>query len=103
VKCGEDVRLEVAGKVVEIDVAHDRETVDDALRKLGRALDRAVIGWARGLKVIHGYGSSGRRGAIGPAVKRWLRTEAQRQGWKVAVDKFNPGATILWLESRHGR
>lgn len=101
-KCGEDVRLEVAGRVVEVDVAHERETVDEALRKVERVLDRAVIGWARGVKVIHGYGSAGRRGAIGPAVKRWLRTEAQRHGWKVAADKLNPGATMLWLEPRHG-
>ena len=102
-KCGEDVRLEFSGQVVDVDVAHDGEAVPDALRKLEAALDRAVIGFARGLKVIHGHGSSGRRGAIGPAVKNWLRTEADRHGWKVVTDKFNPGATIVWLEPKLGR
>ena len=102
-KCGEDVCLEVAGQVVDIDVAHDGEAVADALRKLEAALDRAVTGLARGLKVIHGHGSSGRRGAIGPAVKDWLRLEADRHGWKVVTDQYNPGATIVWLEPKPGR
>lgn len=102
-KCGEDVRLDATGQMVDIDVAHDGETVADALRKLEAALDRAVVGDARGLKVIHGHGSTGRRGAIGPAVKSWLRVEADRHGWKVVTDKYNPGATIVWLESKRGR
>ena len=99
-KCREDVRLDVAGQVVDIDVAHDGENVHEALRKTEAALDRAVVGWARGLKVIHGHGSSGRRGAIAPAVRNWLRVEAGRHGWKVVTDKFNPGATIVWLEPK---
>jgi len=102
-KCGEDVRLEASGQVVDVDVAHDGEAVADALRKLEAAVDRAVLGFARGIKVIHGHGSGGRRGAIAPAVKDWLRTEADRHGWKVVADKFNPGATIVWLEAKHGR
>jgi hypothetical protein len=101
-KCGEDVRLEATGQVVDIDVAHDGETVPEALRKVEAALDRALVGDARGLKVIHGHGSSGRRGAIGPAVKTWLRAEAERYAWKVVTDKYNPGATIVWFEARHG-
>jgi hypothetical protein len=101
-KCGEDVRLEATGQVVDIDVAHDGETVADALRKVAAALDRAWVGDARGLKVIHGHGSSGRRGAIAPAVRGWLRNEAGRYAWKVVSDKFNPGATIVWFEPRSG-
>ncbi len=86
------------GRLAVVDIAHDGERVGDALEKLGRALDRALAGGARGLKVIHGYGSDGRRGVIGPSARRWLRDEAARHRWKVARDQFNPGATLVWFE-----
>ena len=97
-KCGRSVHAHIYGKLAEVDIAHDGERVDDALRKLERALDRALVGGARGLRVIHGYGSGGRRGAIGPGARRWLRDEATRCRWKVARDKFNVGATLVWFE-----
>lgn len=97
-KCGKHVEAHVFGRLAEVDIAHDGERLGDALEKLGRALDRALAGGARGLKVIHGYGSEGRRGVIGPAARRWLRDEAARYRWKVARDQFNPGATLVWFE-----
>jgi len=97
-KCGTHVEAEVLGKLAEVDIAHDGEHVNDALPKLERALDRALVGGAKGLKVIHGYGSEGRRGVIGPAARRWLRQEAVNYGWRVARDKFNAGATLVWFE-----
>lgn len=97
-KCGRHVEAHVYGKLAEVDIAHDGERLDDAMRKLDRALDRALLGGARGLKVIHGYGSNGRRGVIGPSARTWLREEAARNRWRVARDKYNAGATLVWFE-----
>jgi len=97
-KCGRKVEARYAGKIVEVDVAHEGERVGEALDKLERALDRALMGDARGLRVIHGYGASGTPGVIGPRVRGWLRGEAARYGWKVVGDKYNAGATLVWFE-----
>lgn len=97
-KCGRHVEARFANGIAEVDIAHDGERVDEALAKLERALDRALVGGARGLRVIHGHGSSGRRGVIGPSARSWLRREATRHRWKVARDKFNAGATMVWFD-----
>lgn len=97
-KCGREVVARYAGKLVEVDIAHEGERIGEALDKLERALDRALVGDARGLKVIHGHGASGRGGAIGPRIRGWLRSEAARYGWKVVRDKYNDGATLVWFE-----
>jgi DNA-nicking Smr family endonuclease len=92
------VEARYAGKIVEVDIAHGGERVGEALEKLEQALDRALMGDARGLRVIHGYGASGAPGVIGPRVRGWLRGEAARYGWKVVGDKYNAGATLVWFE-----
>ena len=48
-------------------------TVDEARRRLLKELDTARRSGSRLLKVIHGWGSSGEGGKIGPAIRRSLR------------------------------
>lgn len=56
-----------------------RPGVEEALRRLDMKLDTARMQGVKLLRVIHGYGSSGKGGALGDAVARRLR-ERQRQG-----------------------
>jgi hypothetical protein len=48
-------------------------SVDEARRRLLKELQAARSRRVRVLKVIHGWGSSGRGGKLGPAIRRSLR------------------------------
>ena len=48
-------------------------TVDDARRRLVTEMQSARARGVRGLKVIHGWGSSGEGGKLGPAIRKSLR------------------------------
>jgi hypothetical protein len=48
-------------------------SLDEARRRLLSELDRARQDGVRVLKVVHGYGSSGAGGALGPGIRRSLR------------------------------
>ncbi len=61
-----------------------RPTVDEARRRLLAAIDAARKSRIRVLKVIHGWGSSGEGGALGPAIRRSLRLRV-KEGRAVAV------------------
>ena len=59
-------------------------TVDEARRRLLREMESARQEGARVLKVIHGWGSSGEGGKLGPAVRRSLRLRV-KEGQAVLV------------------
>ena len=63
--------------VVDLEAGHPR--VEEALRRLDMKLDTARMQGVKLVRVIHGYGSSGKGGAIGDAVARRL-AERRRQG-----------------------
>ncbi|HNU98649.1 MAG TPA: Smr/MutS family protein [Verrucomicrobiota bacterium] len=67
---------------VNLEVA--RPSVDEARRRLLGAIDAARRSRVRVLKVIHGWGSSGEGGALGPAIRRSLRLRV-KEGRAVAV------------------
>ena len=48
-------------------------TVDDARRRLLGEMQSARVRGVRVLKVIHGWGSSGEGGKLGPAIRKSLR------------------------------
>ncbi len=52
-------------------------TVDDARRRLLAEIDSARKSGERVLKVIHGWGSSGAGGKLGPAIRKSLRLRVQ--------------------------
>ena len=55
-----------------VNIKGDRPTVEDARRRLIDEIRAAKAGGVRVLKVVHGYGSSGRGGALRAALRKSL-------------------------------
>ena len=67
-----------------VNIKEDLPTVETALKRLDIALREARTAGYKGLKVIHGYGSSGRGGSIKTEVHRHLHrlyNQEQIQTW----------------------
>lgn len=98
-KCETPLRIRKAttDDLIEIDVAHAGETVDEALDKLDRAVRFAARTGCRGLKVIHGRGSATGVSRLKPPVVAAMKQAAQIHGGKVVPDRNNPGAHLLWF------
>ena len=67
----------MASGMKELNLEHGMPTVDTALRWLESELDAARKMRRPALKLIHGYGSSGRGGKIRTACRKYLRREAE--------------------------
>jgi len=97
-KCEAPVRARTNGRLHQVDVAHNGEDLDMALRKLERAIDASIRGNFRGVKVIHGHGASTGRGRLKPHIVAAMRRAAAHFGAKVVPDRHNPGAHLIWFE-----
>lgn len=95
-KCGDPLPLTLRG-LLHIDIAHHGETWEEARLKLNRGIDRALQDYHSGLKVVHGYGSGGRGAVIAPQAIALMKHAAREVGGRYTKDKYNPGASILWL------
>lgn len=81
-----------------------RPTVQEARRRLLAAMDAARKGQVRVLKVIHGWGSSGEGGKLGPAIRKSLRLRVKegRAALVVPGERFSSDtAEGRQLLSRH--
>ena len=67
----------MASGIKELNLEHGMPTVDTALRWLESELDAARKMRRPALKLIHGYGSSGRGGKIRTACRKYLREQAE--------------------------
>ncbi len=70
-------------------------SVDEARRRLIAEMERARKDGVRVLKVIHGWGSSGAGGKLGPAIRKSLRLRV-KEGKAVAVvpgERFSSDTT----------
>ena len=67
----------MAAGMKELNLEHGMPTVDTALRWLESELDAARKMRRPALKLIHGYGSSGRGGKIRTACRGYLREQAE--------------------------
>ena len=90
------------GNYVEINIKEDMPTVNEAMD----VLRKYVEGCKRGkcVVIVHGYGSSGKGGAIREKARQWL--EAQKRSGKIThviygenIDIFNFEA--LDLKKKH--
>ncbi|HNQ88097.1 MAG TPA: Smr/MutS family protein [Verrucomicrobiota bacterium] len=81
-----------------------RPSVDQARRRLLREMDAARRARVRVLKVIHGWGSSGEGGKLGPAIRRSLRLRVREGKARLVIpgDRFSSDtAEGRELLSRH--
>lgn len=101
-KCGvRDARMIGTDGTLTVDLAHDGETVHEALQKLEAGADRALLEGCHVLKVIHGYGSaSNHTHRIRGAVRARLGELCRRFGGKLDIDG-NPGVTAWRLAVRN--
>ena len=77
----------MAGYLKEVDIHYDRPVVNDAIKRVTYNIRNAKALGAGAVKIIHGYGSSGRGGGIRPAVRRYLG----EQKAKGLIRDFIPG------------
>ena len=98
-KCDASLHDALSKQYYEIDVAHAGQTWEDARQEIEEALNAALLYRYRGLKVIHGYGSSNpRRGVIAREAKHLMQLIAARKGYAFKPDRNNPGAHLLDFE-----
>lgn len=97
-KCGMPIRSRTNGRVLHVDVVHAGEDRDTAMRKLERAIDEALRGNFRGLKVVHGHGSTKGVALLKPQIVAAMKRAAALHGGKAVPDRQNPGASLLWFE-----
>lgn len=68
--------------------------VDEALREVDRALDRATVTNAPGICVIHGMGT----GAVREAVRQHLRKHPQVDRFRIGIrGEGGEGVTMVWI------
>ncbi|MBL9130200.1 MAG: Smr/MutS family protein [Verrucomicrobiaceae bacterium] len=96
-KCGGQTRGSVVRGLLEVDVAHNGETWDMAREKIVKAVDEALLHGHSGVKIIHGHGATTGRSTLAGLAVAMLRGYAQRYGGRLAPDRGNPGAHLLWL------
>ncbi|MCL5098683.1 MAG: Smr/MutS family protein [Candidatus Omnitrophica bacterium] len=82
-----------------INIESGQPTVDEARRRLLVEIDCARKQGLRVLKVIHGWGSSGEGGKLGPAIRKSLRLRLKEGKASLVVpgERFSSDT----LEGRH--
>jgi len=77
--------------MLTVNLESGRPVVDDARRRLLAELESARKTGVKLLKVIHGWGSSGEGGKLGPAIRRSLRLRVKegRARLVVAGERFS--------------
>jgi hypothetical protein len=66
------------GYLKEINVKHDMPAADDAVKRITFSIRSGRLMGASALKIIHGYGSTGRGGAIRQAARRYLEGQKRK-------------------------
>jgi hypothetical protein len=89
-RCTESVAID-REKMRTINLEAGSPTVEDARRRLLSEMEAARRDGIRLLKIIHGWGSSGAGGKLGPAIRRSLRLRVQegRAALMVAGERFS--------------
>ena len=83
--------------IYEVDVAHGGETWQQAQAMIIDALDQAIYGHFKAVRIIHGYGSRTGQSIIGPRAIALMRHLADTHNARFAKDNKNPGVSLIWL------
>lgn len=77
----------MAGFLREVNIKSDKPTVDDAIRRATYNIKNARALGVSAIKFIHGYGSTGKGGAIRIEVRKYL----DRQKKQGVIKDYIPG------------
>lgn len=69
----------MAGILREIDIKSDMPSADDAIRRITYNIKNAGTLGITAIKFIHGYGSSGKGGAIRTKARKYLESQKSRR------------------------
>lgn len=85
----QSLRYEIRMRTINLKLGHP--TVDEARRRLLVELESVRASGGRLVKVIHGWGSTGEGGQLGPAIRKSLRLRVKegRARLVVAGEKFS--------------
>lgn len=98
-KCNNSLHEAFSELYFEIDVAHNGQTWEQARHEIEEGLNDALLYRYKGLKVIHGYGSSNRkRNIIAREARHLMRKIADNKGYELKPDRHNLGAHLLDFE-----
>jgi len=68
----------MAGILREVNIKSDMPTVDDAIKRITYNIRNAGSFGVTAIKLIHGYGSTGKGGAIRTEARKYLEREKKR-------------------------
>lgn len=100
-KCGESSSSSTGqASLLEIDIAHQGETWEEARSKLLQAIDSSLHAGRKGVKIIHGYGSTTGQAVIAPRAIALMRQMAEQYQGRYVKDKHTQGASLIWWNTR---
>ena len=76
---------QISGLLRVINIKSDKPTVDDAIRRITYNIKNAAAFGVTGIKFIHGYGASGKGGAIRTEARKYLDRQIARGGIKYYI------------------
>ena len=83
--------------IITVDVAHPPMSSDAAEQRLDELLRAALLsGGARIIRVIHGYGSGGKGGALKTAVRNWAYRRRGKLGMIIPGEEYSSFDPDLW-------
>ncbi len=97
-KCDECFFAETRNTLYEVDAVHAGEDAYVALDKIRDAISQAHLQRCKGLKVIHGHGTShGHTSFLKSRIIAFLKKYAREHGHRLASDRYTDGAHILYF------
>jgi len=81
----------MSGLLREVNLKYDMPTVDDAIRRVTYNIKNAGPMGVSAIKLIHGYGSTGKGGAIRTETRKYLERQKSRRQIKdfIAGEDFS--------------
>ena len=83
------------GLLREVDIKSDMPTVNDAIKRVTYNIKNAGPFGVTAIKLIHGYGSTGRGGSIRTETRKYL----ERQKTQGHISDFIPGESFSIFDS----
>ena len=76
----------MTGTLREVNIKADSPTVDDAIRRITYNINNAGVFGVSAIKFIHGYGSTGKGGAIRTETRKYLERQKSNRSIKYYIN-----------------